>query len=335
MIPVVMHYITVIKGKKEVQNLFYYYKPLFKIVKEKENVNLYAKLFHSIGVKTNFNESKNPVIWNKYAANSIDTVSYTEELLNKNITVDNISKFIFNKNIISFNSTIIKTQLGYCCTRNFGITMREISTEKDNDGLSYLDKLEMDSVKIDENKILLSHVNIRSTIKNIKKHLNIKITERERKFYSRNMKVNKVSKNLVFYHYAKIFNGFSDLNHIKLGDYIDLMILMKRRLAFNGYTYLSQMISANIVGRVNNRMIHNNRVIDRIRKSKTYQSMVENKYPMLKEAGKEDLILGILSTLINTDFTFCDYDEPEKTGYPIYIDYDALAQEFLDFVNSI
>jgi hypothetical protein len=86
---------------------------------------------------------------------------------------------------------------------------------------------------------------------------------------------------------------------------------------------------------VNTRLIHNNRVIDRIKKSKTYQNLVDNKYPMLRNAGKEDLILSILSTLMNTDFLFCDYDEPEKMGQPIYVDYDALAQEFLDFVNQI
>ena len=335
MIPLVMHYISVIKGKKELKNLILYYRPLFNLIYEKENVNLYAKLFHSIGVKVNFSESKNRSIWIKYEANSVDSVSYAEELLDKNLIVDNVFKYDFYENIISFNSTILKTQLEYCCIKNFGINMREISTEKDSDGLSYLDKLEMDTIKIDENIILLSHVNIKDTIRRIKKKLKVKISKEEREFYLKNVHVNTVGKTLVFYYYAKIFGGFTDLNHIRLKEYMDLMVLMKRRLAYNGYIYLSQLISANIVGRVNTRLIHNNRVIERVRKSKTYKNLVDNKYPMLKKAGKEDLILSILSTLINTDFIFCDYDEPEKLGQPIYIDFDALAQEFLDFVNQI
>ena len=196
MIPLVMHYISVIKGKKEVRNLIYYYRPLFYLTYEKEHVNLYAKLFHSIGVKANFNESKNPLIWSKYAANSIDTVSYTEELLDKNLIVDNVFKYDFYENIISFNSTILKTQLDYSCIKNFGINMREISTEKDSDGLSYLDKLEMDTIKIDENQILLSHVNIKDTIKRIKKKHMIKISKEEREFYIKNMKINQIGKEL-------------------------------------------------------------------------------------------------------------------------------------------
>ena len=113
------------------------------------------------------------------------------------------------------------------------------------------------------------------------------------------------------------------------------MILMKRRLAVNGFIFLSQIISANVDGRINNRMIHNNKMLERIRKSKTYQNIVNNKYSTLEKAGKEDTILALLSSLINTDFTLVDYDEPDRLGDALYCDFDTLAQEFLDFVNSI
>ena len=46
--------------------------------------------------------------------------------------------------------------------------MREISTEKDSEGLSSLDKLEMNTIKIDESLIVLSKINIKKTIKKIK-----------------------------------------------------------------------------------------------------------------------------------------------------------------------
>ena len=335
MIPLVMHYISVIKGKPEVKNLILYYRPLFDLVYKTEGVNLYAKLFHSINVKVNINEANNPLIWDKYAANSVDAVSYTEELLDKNLIVDNIFKYNFYQSIISFNSVILKTQLQYRCVKNFGITMREISTEKDSDGLSYLDKLEMDTVKIDENIILLSKVNIKDTIKRIKKKTKIKVSKKEKKFYLKHTKVNTIGRSLVFYYYTKVFGGFTDLNHITIDKYMELMVLMKRRLAVNGFIFLSQIISANVDGRINNRMIHNNKMLERIRKSKTYQNIINNKYSTLEKAGKEDTILALLSSLINTDFTIVDYDEPEKLGMSLYCDFDTLAQEFLDFINSI
>jgi hypothetical protein len=335
LIPLVMHYISVVKGKKEVKNLILYYRPLFVMVYKKENVNLYAKMFHSSSVKVNFNEANNPLIWEKYAANSVDGVSYAEELLDKNLIVDNVFKYNFHQSIINFNSVILKTQLDYRCIKNFGINMREISTEKDSDGLSYLDKLEMDMVKIDENNILLSKVNIKDTIKRIKQKTHIKVSKDEVEYYLKNTKVNQISKSLVFYYYSKIFGGFTDLNHITIDKYMKLMILMKRRLAYNGFIFLSQIISANVDGRINNRMIHNNKMLDRTRNTDTYKNIVDQKYEVLRNSGKEDTVLALLSTLLNTSFLFVDYDEKDKLGQKIFMDYDSLSQEFLDFVNSI
>lgn len=335
LIPLVMHYISIIAGKPEAKHLIEYYKPLFEIIERVEHVNLYAKLFHSINVKVNFNESKNKVIWAKYAANSVDTVSYTEELLDKNLIVDNVFKYVFDKSIISFNSVILDTQLDYRCIKNFGINMREISTEKDSDGLSYLDKLEMNTVKIDENIILLSQTNIDDTIKRIRKSIHIKISKDERHFYEDNMRINKISKSLVFYFYSRMFGGFADLNHITQKQYIKLMVLMKFKLLSCGYVYLPRLISANIEGRINSRTIHNSKFLESVETSAAYENIVKEKYATLINSGKGDLIISLLSTLINTQFTYCEYDEPRLLGKVIDMNHVMLSQEFLDFVNII
>ena len=56
---------------------------------------------------------------------------------------------------------------------------------------------------------------------------------------------------------------------------------------------------------------------------------------MLYGMGKSDIIINLLSALINTEFLYCDYDVQEKLGKPIEINFDALCQEFLNFVNQI
>ena len=337
LIPLVMHYISVIKGKPEVKKLIKYYKPLFELVYEKDHVNLYAKMFHSILVKVIFSESNNPVIWGKYAANSLGAEAYAEELLDKNIIVDNVFKFNFDRNIISFNNTIIKTQLEYRCVKNFGINMREISTEKDNDGLSYLDKLEMNMYKVDENNIILSKINIKNTIKKLQKKFRFKISKEEVEFYKEysSITTSVIGKTLVFYFYAKYFGGYVDLKQIGRRKYIKLLILMKKWLALNGYIYLNQIISANVGGRINNRMIRNNRNIEKAKRTETYNVFEKEKYSTLENSGKEDSILSPLITIMNTQFYFVDYDEPEKLNRPLKFNFDILEQEWLDFVDQI
>ena len=335
LIPLVMHYITIIAGKKEVANLIYYYRPLFDLVYEVEHVNLYAKMMNTINIKVAFNETTNMNIWQRYAMTNVDGVSYAEELLDKNLIVDNIFKYVFKENLVAFNSVIIRTQLHFRCVKNFGINMHEISTEKDEDGLSYLDKLEMNMNKIDENSILLSAVNIKDTIKRIEKQTRIHITKEEVDYYIDNTKVSKIAKCLVFYYYSKIFGGFVDLNQIKIKQYMKLMILMKRRLEYNGFVFLSQIISANVDGRITNRVLHNRKYIDKVRSSATFKNLLDNKYEIVKDLGKEEVILNMLMNIVNTKFTIVDYDMPENMGENIYVKYDVISQEFLDFVNSI
>ena len=338
-IPLVMHYISTIAGKPEVKKLILYYRPLFDLTREIEDVNLYAKLQHWIQVKVNFNESRNPTICAKYEATCVDSVSYAEELLDKNLIVDNVFKYIFNKSIISFNSVILKTQLEYRCIKNFGINMQEISTEKDNEGLSYLDKLEMDMVKIDENNILLSRVSIKDNLKRIKKQLKIKIKKKEREFYIANMKISTIAKSLVFYYYAKAFGGFSDLNHITIKKYVDLMLLMKRQMQANGYVYLPQIISANVLGKSNNRLTHSIKRIERNERTATYQNLQKEKYPSLRvkteDKKQKNPIHSLLRQIESTAFGYCDYDKPEWLNHMVKFDYDILEQEFDDFISFI
>ena len=119
---------------------------------------------------------------------------------------------------------------------------------------------------------------------------------------------------------------------------------MKRRLEYNGYIYLPQVISANVLGRAVNRLSHNAKRISRIEETATYQNLQRNKYPSLVDANEnnlldkkkaKNLILSPLITIENTAFGFVDYDEPKKLNRVIRCDYDILAQEFMDFINPI
>ena len=335
LIPLILHYITLYKDRKEIHNFYLYYKPIFEIIEEEEHVNLYGKLFNSINVKVNLSETKNKLIWDKYEMEQEDTATYTEELLDKNIIVDNVFKYLFIKNIIAFNSVIIDTQLDFFVIKNLNINMREISTEKDSEGLSSLDKLEMNTIKIDESLVVLSKINIKQTIKRIKRQMKIEISKEEINFYKRFLVITDIGRSLVFYFYAKYFDGYRDLKSITKVQYIQLMILMKHALQLRGDIYLPQILSGGISGRINARTIHNSKLLDKITESEVYKNIIKEKYSSLSGMGKSDIIISLLSMLINTQFTSCDYDLQEQLGQDIEVDFDMLSQEFLHFANQI
>ena len=334
-IPIALHYITQYKDKKEIHNLSMYYKPMFDIIEDREHVNLYGKLFNSIHVKVNLSETKNKPIWEKYEMEQQDPASYAKELLDKNIIVDNIFKYLFIKNIVAFNSVIIETQLDFFVIKNLGINMREISTDKDSEGLSSLDKLEMNTTKIDESLIVISKINIKQTIKRIKKSLKFKITKEEREWYSKYLEISPIGRGMLFYFYARYFNGYRDLKSITKRQYIQLMILMKKALELNGHVWLPQILSADIVGRINARTIHNSKMIEKVESSEAYQKLLNDKYAALQGMNKQNIIINMLSTLLNTQFKYCDYDTQDLNGQIIKPDFDQLCEEFINFIGII
>ena len=229
MIPVVFQYINVNNIKKDVDYIYTFYKGLFELYGN--GINIYNKLMVTVSAKINKNLSSNKPMWEQQEIFGVDPLIYLNSLLKKNIITETMFKYVFNKNIVNFNSFILEKQLYFVIKKNYKVNLVELSADKSGeDGLSGLDKFEMNSNKIDESLIILSEVNIKRTIKNIKKNIGVDVTKDEITFYKKFHKVNKFQVQLVHYFYAKHFGGYRDLNLLTRKQYITLVILLKRRL---------------------------------------------------------------------------------------------------------
>lgn len=211
----------------------------------------------------------------------------------------------------------------------------ELSATKNPDGLSGIDKLEMNSTKMDESSVILSDINIKKTIDRIVKSMHIKIDKEEIEYYKENVKITKFQTQLVFYYYAKYFNGYRDLLMLNRMQYLTLLVVLKKRLQAQNYVFLPQILTSNIESKLNSRTIRNDKFLTKIKTSSIYQTLIEDKYSTLDDAGKGDLILNILSTLINTTFTFVDYEHPEVLGRTIEVNQDMISEEFLNYLNQL
>ena len=63
--------------------------------------------------------------------------------------------------------------------------------------------------------------------------------------------------NLIRYYYARSFNGYRDLNMLTREQFINLLIILKRRLQAQDYLFLPQILSGNIKNKINTRTIQN------------------------------------------------------------------------------
>ena len=335
-IPVVLHYIKTYYDKEEVKlNLYKYFMPLFTNKILVEDVNILGKLHHTIASRVNSYAKPDRAMYDKHEASGSSAETFIEDLFHKNLITDTIFSYEFNGNIISYNSVVLKYQLAFHSKEDLKMDYILVSTEKEPEGLSGLDKLEMYTTKIDTFTILFSQVNIADTIERIKARMKIKITDDELEFYKKHHDFNNLSKELVFYFFAKWFGGFRDLNFVKREQYIQLMVIMKKMLEANGNIYMDQLVTANAHGKSSARIIRNSKFLEKVTSSSVYQELMEKKYDSLRDEKNESPVVILLSKIINTNWSYVDYDMRDLLDEPIEFDNEILAAEYLRFVNNI
>lgn len=332
MIPLITHFSKSRKIKKP--DYFKFFERLFTLFNK--DINIYNKLYLTIQTRVLRNYNINKVTWQqKEILNGFDPSEFIDIILKDRIIVDALFKYKFDESVHSFNIAVINNQLKFFLQDKYDFIPKLIGYEKDMDGLSSIDKLVMNMSKIDESLIILSEINIKNTINKIKERYNIVVKKDEINFYMENHRINKFLMQIVHAYYAKFFEGYNDLMMLTKSQYIELLIILKKKLIFDNFQYLPQIITGNIQTRLNSRVIQNNKFISRIESSALYKELIEDKFAAVIELKGENIIINLLSNIINTKFTFVDYVMQDKLDEVIDINQNALSDEFLKFLSEI
>ena len=225
------------------------------------------------------------------------------------------------------------------------MNLNEITNTKNADGLSAYDKLMMNQTKLDEGVIILADMNIKLTTKRIEEMLDFYVSPMELEYYTKNFKPSKTQIELVQAYLTKFFGSYRDLNLLPRQDYIHLLLLIKKKLLMDlgymeqesGKIYLAvlpYLLTANLSDKVNTRVIRNSKFVSKIEESYMYQNLINKKYRLL-ECIKPGYIMGILSSMVNTRFTYCVYEYPELLGEEITYNENKILDELLFLLNQI
>lgn len=203
----------------------------------------------------------------------------------------------------------------------------------------------MNSNKLDEGSVILSDLNIKTTLDRIKRNIDVPISKEEVDYYIKNHHPSKIQMQLVYAYYAKYFGSYRDLNVLTRRDYMTLLVLLKKKLLLelgyendeNGtiyYASLPYILTGNLEDRLNTRIIRNNKFLNKIDDNYMYENLINNKYRLMESINPEGL-LTLISTILNSKFTYVVYEYPELLGQPIEYSDDKTTDELLFFLNSI
>ena len=307
--------------------------------------NLYNKLYIYVKAKVMESNSNNASMFEQREIFGLDISSIINFFTKVVLISDNMVKYKFNENIVGFNKTIVKYQLFFFCKEQYEKNLNEVTNVKNSEGLSGVDKLLMNATKLDEGITIMADINIELTLRKIQNERGFFISDDEIEYYKKNMVPSKIQKQLVYSYYAKEFGSFNDLNLLTRTDYIKLVLILKRELLNNlGYdededgvlrpAALPYILTGNLTSNINTRVIRNNKFISKIEDSYIYNNLIQKKYNVI-EKTKSDMVLSILSTLINSRFTYVAYEFPELLGKEIDYSADKISDEILVFLNNI
>ena len=203
----------------------------------------------------------------------------------------------------------------------------------------------MNQAKIDQGVVCLADLNIRLTTKRFEEMINIQLEEGELDYYWHNFAPCDNQILLVNSYLSEYFGNYRDLNLMSRRDYIHILLLLKKKLLMDlGFTdnkkgelraaTLPYILTANLSDKINNRIIRNTEYIESVENDETYQYLIHHKYKYLEEI-KPGFILGFISGFINTRFTFCTFECPERTGEEIAFPKEKITSEILFFLLSI
>lgn len=335
MVPVVFHYINS-ENLNMPTKLYQMYEKTLEMFTE-DGIDMYNKLWIWIKIKTQSDFKSNQIMWEQRAVYGADPSISMSKLYQRNFMIDTLYKYQFVKNPIKLNNVVINSQLKFANKTKYKHNLVEVTSETGGgEGvLTRIDKMMMNSVKIDESIIVTSERNVKSTLEKLKNKVGNLISDEEYEFYYKNHQIDSLQMTLVNYYYAKLFNGFTDLNTLTRRQYITLMVIMKKQLLIRKNFFLPQIISGNIEGKTSNRLIQSNKFISKLEVDPLYQDLMENKFKAIKGTMYEKHMLSLLSSMLNTKIKYVDYNSSELTGEEINVDADVLSGEYLVFLNNL
>jgi hypothetical protein len=303
-------------------------------------VEIYAPLFNFVQYRIDRKYNTDLLMWQKKKqVHGTNKEMYLKDLTHEVIIVKALYKITYSKSVVSYFDGIITRNYMQFKSENYKSKPQEIcSTDfQQSDGedfLSHADALEMTSYRVDESSVILNATNIERVYHQLLRQYDVKITKEEFEFYKDRVKFNPLSMKILHVFYSRYFNDSTAIQLLTRDQSVMLLLILKKYLQLSGQEWLPQVCTAQLRGKYKENMIKNCKFVEKYKTSALYQEISE-KFKYAREVVSEDPVITMLSTMINSQFTWVDMNEDIDGIVVDDIPMDPMITEFLEFMYLV
>jgi hypothetical protein len=271
-----------------------------------EDNNMRNKIYDFTLSKIKKTQNKDKRHWNNVEIYGKDMESETDVIYCRMIT-DIIYKCAFDGNVAAYLAKSINKNINWMLKEKFGKNNRAITGVKDSEGLSDLDKIEMNMSKVDESYIITGDINAKQVIKKLSKKYKIELNDDEVEFQIENLLLTKDQKDLIFQILASHFGSVREMHSVTKERIAKLSIIFKRMMSMKGYKIIQFMLTGIMHYNPNLKKL-SKKELKAILDSDQY-AFIEDKYRYAKNLILENnLFRDTLNKLLNSDFQLVDFN---------------------------
>lgn len=336
MIPLMCHFMYSREIKNSTEFILAVYDILIDSYSNKYGIDIYNKLYETAISNILHTTKRNQTIWDMQDIRGINTTIHSLQSV-QNILINITPKYRYDGNLVHLNYKSILKNTGFQIL-DIGYEYAFVSlssSRRDEDLNSEFDKYESFLERADEALLIQNQVASDDAMQTIRMIYG-PFTQEEIQFYKHRLSdgvkctINSFQKDLIFNLFFKYFGDTNTINAINLDDYIVLLIAAKKILKASGMILLPYIVSSKVV-RLATRKNVNKKELTKIESSPLW-GIIKEKY---KNEKIEKHILGIIATILTSEFRIIDPEDAELDGKKISVVPELISEEILMYVTLI
>lgn len=303
-----------------------------------EKINIYSKLYRHVEKYVNKIETSDQAGLERLQFHGVTPDSIIETVMKK-LCTNMLPRYIFEKDIIKFNQSVLRTSVDiYTLRKKDPISAHQLimddDIDDDNDGMNLFNRYNRTK---NEKTVIFRKVLSGITIDKIAKKMQIEFDKNELDFYNKNIEITPLQIMLITQILAKDFQGYENISGCNRLDIVKGIIILHKRMLRLKLINLANLITSKKTSSILSKYQIKN-LVKKIQSHPLYLKVIDLKYSFVKDLfenritlknEKNHPIVELMRLINNENYVYNGYNDPDN-GKPIPKNEDQILDEIFE-----